>query len=1417
MKRISAIIPLLLLFLFHTFPIHASLIHLRGERLSLRDGLPCNTINSIVQDEDGFMWIATPNGLTRYDGYSFLTFHSFSSDPNRKTNSHLALLFSDNRNRLLWTYTPQHTLYCYDLRKGKFVDYTGRDDCERQYFNRCLTSNGMWLYDTTNGVRHIACDKGTFTIHDYTTANRLLPSQEKMDVDEDARHNIWITTARGVVRIAPNGKRTSIATGKHIKVTTVGPQHFAILTDEGDALIYDLQGRLVRKSHLPSMTGFVGKSRSSMMWNGGWYIFTEQETYCMDMKTGVFSRPAMQIPDAVNKSPIPGYTCLYDKQGNLYLFGAHGWMKKLHLLDKKSYINGRDRIFNVERDKRGRFFIATYGNGLFVYDPHDDTLQHFSSHDKNAVICSNFLLSLYISKDNTIWITSESGIFCLKEEVGYEVKYLKPEPGDDSEWSNFVRHLDIKSPQEVLLSTKENKLYTYNPQTDRISFLDETPACVYAYYKDHNGHSWMGTKGAGVYIDGQRFSISDKAHHVPSNNFYDFFTDRYGRTWMATWESGLLLTPPCGKHADYSRLKFQQLLMRNNSESRIHDLLPTRDGRLWLATNNGVYMVDTRLRHVSDRSFEIFNTYNGLFPADEIICAIAAHDGSLWFGFIGGVARCEYDAVHHKLNYQLYDTNSGLVNNNVRQLCEDRFGYVWVGTEEGMSRIDHRNRQVKTFMLGDDMYGNIFIENCATALPDGRLLLGTVNGLAVVTPQKEPTTMSPYKRAMVTDMTINGVSIYNEKDPSLLSESLSHAERLELPHDKNTLTVYFSSFEYTQRQSTLFQYYLQGVDDTWRPATSVNHADYSDLAPGTYTFHLRTLTGNNQWGEETVLRIIIRQPWYNTWWAWIVYLMVIAAIGYYVYKTGKERMRLNQQMTMEKQITEFRIDFFTHISHEFRTPIAIIQNAVDKLVHSEQTGVPRSTLQTINRGTRRLMRLVNQLMDFRKVSTDNMRLSVQDGDIVAFVKNIYQDLWTLARQKNIMMTFTPHVKSLNLWFDRQKVESIVYNILSNAVKYTPEKGTVSMRMNEHEGMLVITVEDNGPGISAQQEKELFKPFMHGYVSQGGMGIGLYTAHQMAILHKGTLSYHQASAEGGCVFTLEIPTNPTVYSEEERTDHVAIDTSSINTQETDVLVKEMVPQAINNVTVVIIEDDPDMMEQIKSEVSVYFNVRCFLDGKAGYEAVVKEHPALIICDIMLPGMNGYEIASALKSDPATQSIPFIMLTAFDDTSHKLKAYKAFVDDYMVKPCDFKLLVARAFQFIAADKKKCPPTRQQAVAPEPQAEPQPHLLTSAVDQTFKARLALIVSQHISDQEFNVDKLAELMNMGRTKLYNRTKEIMGVSPNIYIQNERLTLSAKLIIQGELSVSEISEKVGFVNPTYFYRCFKAKYGVPPSKYGRE
>lgn len=436
---------------------------------------------------------------------------------------------------------------------------------------------------------------------------------------------------------------------------------------------------------------------------------------------------------------------------------------------------------------------------------------------------------------------------------------------------------------------------------------------------------------------------------------------------------------------------------------------------------------------------------------------------------------------------------------------------------------------------------------------------------------------------------------------------------------------------------------------------------------------------------------------------------------------------------------------------------------------------------------------------------------------------------------------TPWSSNYKMYFDHDKMETIVYNLLSNAVKYTPDNGTIEVKLALKDEELIFLIEDNGPGIKPEREKDLFKPFMHGYVSKGGMGIGLYTAYEMAKLHKGDLSYQRSDNLGGSIFTLTLPTDQNLFEPEDFVTTKAIDSSSVDKEEIDMIVKEMTPQAINNVTVVVIEDDPDMMEQIKSELSTYFHVEAFMNGKTGYENIRRIKPALVISDIMLPGMSGYEIVSNLKADPETQDIPVIMLTAFDDANHILKAYKSFVDDYMVKPCNFKLLVARALQFVAADMKQKKSAHEKKITAETGKEmtteaekelttektikikpvkelkkDEPTLYMSALDKKFKDTLEAIVAQHIGDNGFNVDKLAELLNLGRTTVYNRTKSIMGVSPNMYIQNERLRIAAKLLLEGEYSVAEISEKVGFSDSTYFYKCFKNKYGVAPSKYGK-
>ena len=650
-------------------------------------------------------------------------------------------------------------------------------------------------------------------------------------------------------------------------------------------------------------------------------------------------------------------------------------------------------------------------------------------------------------------------------------------------------------------------------------------------------------------------------------------------------------------------------------------------------------------------------------------------------------------------------------------------------------------------------------------------------------------------RAVITDLAINGISIYEAENEQFLTKALNYTREISLPHDKNSLNIHFSNFDYPHIQNAMYQYYLEGIDNTWRPMTSINHAEFSDLNPGSYTLHIRTRIGSNQWSEETLLHITICQPWYNTVWAWCIYLLIICGAGVLYYRSWRRNFELNQQIALEKQMSDFRINFFTHISHEFRTPLAIIQSAVEKMMTKGEGYTSKNSIYTLSRGTKRLQRLINQLMEFRKINTGNMKLNVEKGEIIGFVRAIYNDLYTVAKQKDVTMNFTPWTSNHEMLFDQEKVETIVYNLLSNAVKYTPDKGIISVKLYQENNIVFFSVEDNGPGIKPEREADLFKPFMHGYASKGGMGIGLYTAHQMAEIHKGSLTYERSKDFGGSRFCLALPNDAGKYQPEDIIEKKALDDHSINKDEIEMIVKEMTPKAINNVTVMVIEDDPDMLEQIKSELSVYFHVETFMNGKTGYENIRKIKPALLISDIQLPEM----IARALQ-------FVAMELKAKQKAEEKAQQEKALGQETTLKE---NAPLEKAEQSSCGEVILVKPVKELK-------KNEPTLLMSTLDKKFKDKLEAIVAQHIGDNNFNVDRLAELLCLGRTTVYNRTKSIMGVSPNIYIQNERLRIAAKLLLEGEYTVSEISEKVGFSDSTYFYKCFKNKFGIAPSKYGK-
>ena len=1329
-----------------------------------------------------------------------------------------------------------------------------------------MTTRGLVLYGMGTGATLCNTANGSLTAKDYRQKDGALPSDNVLTVVEDSAHNIWLPTDKGIAVLRPNTHHPSPITQNPSPIThhpsaiiataTSGLVTY-FLSSDGSVSGYDTNCRAVLTTQLPSAMGRPQKVNVSFVWQGRWMLFTPEGTYAMSLKDGAFEKPAqMQIVDGLSQGSCEGYHLIANRTGRLWLFPDSGSIKALDLIPDAYYSTNKGWKFHVARTTDGRLFIATYGNGLFIYNPADGDLQHHSANDKSPVIHSDYLLCAMTDSQGNIWVGTESaGACCLSTMSTAKARYLQIQPTDISSWDNVISTIR-NTGNATVIGTRKGNVYAIpsqptpltphpSPLTSHLTPLTSHKASVNAYFIDSKGRTWTGTWGDGLYIDGQRYASNDSVHNIPSDFISDIVEDYAGHIWVATWNAGLLQMTDNG----FSVVKS---IPTDMNSARINDLLLAGDSSLWAASNNGIV-------HLKGDKTDIYNTANQKFPADEIRALLIDRQGMLWAACAGsGVVRSQIDANGDIASTLVISDLQGLANNSTTSLVEDAKGYIWVGTEDGISRINPKTNIVNSYRFSDTTQGNSCFNNSATSDTDGHILFGTAYGLLTINPEAMLTNAGN-SSSRITDVNVNGLSIH---ELNLLKEAMSYTRQITLSHDQNSLRFYFSDFEYNRQNTPVFQYYLDDVETTWQSVTTDNHADYSELPPGHYTFHLRSLNAKGEWNDEATLDILIRQPWWNTWWAWLVYLLLLAAAAYYVYRNWRDKFMLHQQMEMDKQLMEFRTGIFTNITHEFRTPLAIIKGAVDKL--GEDAG-NKAALQTASRGTSRLLRLVNQLMEYRKISTGNLRLQVEQGDIVTFVRNIYQDFWVVAKQKDMQISFQTFDRHYNMPFDRQIVETIVYNLLSNAVKYTPERGTVTLRISNNTNEpqtaaagITIIVEDNGPGISPEKQAELFKPFMHGYASQGGMGIGLYTAHQMAQLHKGTLSYNRA--DDTTLFTFTLPADDGVYSADDYRDTGAISTdatatdTAVSSAASDTvadtlpdIIREMQAEALNDLTVAIIEDNPDMADQIRREVGVYFNTVCYSSGEAFLSPLTQhpspntqpptpitplelrslatngtqEHPSLILCDVMLPDIDGYEIVRRLRADENTVHIPVIMLTALDDETHQIRAYRAGADDYMVKPCNFRLLIARIFQLIKWNRASITPHPSSLTShPSPltshPSPDTPSLVEGRVDKVFKDKLQALTAKHLSDPNFNIDQLAQMMNMGRTKFYGKVKELMGMSPNKYLQEQRMSRAAEMLLEGELTVAEISYKVGIQDPSYFNKCFKAKYGVVPSKYGK-
>lgn len=1403
-----------------------SFLNMESRNLSAKDGLSCNQVYDIIQDRQGYIWFATSNGLSRYDGYSFLNYNMLGGANMKPIQASLGHVKYDDANGFLWATTTGNQVACYSLAKARFVDYTAKGDYMRRYAHLLYDGKQVWLYDAKEGIRNIQYGDGQFVCTDYTQQTcHFLEGMKHVMLDQ--AHQAWVTTKNGLYLLQSRHFQQK-AKGNVVCGQRIGSK-MAFLTDRGLLYLFDATGKLLKQANLSSHRALKAKITASVGWNNQWIVFTKTETLTIDLKTMDVSKPTdLQLNDARLLESQHGTDFVSARNGDMVIFSPQGIYRRINLLEGVKDQGNRHRKYNIFAVSDMRFLIATYGNGAFVYDVKYGVLEHVAAGDGKNLLASNFLTGALQDKRGNIWLCQdEGGVACLSKSFNSFMQYAYPAPhiqlgGNDNAVLRILS--DAQGKPELICKNKTR--YTFYPDNLTIGSRQDIPNGIYSAFKDSRGHYWEGTRGGGLFVDGMLCKEKGKGDDLTINDVYDIVEDKMGRIWVATIrassEGGLLLTQYQGKGV----LTLKRFLTKETELRNVHKLSMDNDGMMWIVTSGGLCVVDVKEKNITDKSFRVFNMSNGKLPFSELLTVKCTSNGDVWVGGVGtGLLRCRYDDKTGELTYDQYTTENGLGSNNVSSILEDPAGNIWAGTESGLARVDVRTGRIDNNVLNEDVQSNSYQESCVYKLADGRLLFGTNNGLVVVDSYKASfARIATASIPTITDVLVNGLSIYKMDE---VDGSPSTVKKLKFRYDQNSISFSFSNFDYAGENSSVYQYYLEGVDKGWNHATNKNSVSYNGLQPGDYVFHVRSMGHGNQWSKERTLKIHISEPWYNMWYSWMVYLLVVGVVAYYVFRNRKEKFQLHQRMKMEKQVNDFRINFFTHVTHEFRTPLAIIQSAVSKIIDEKTGSVSKASLQTAVRGTKRLSRLVTQLMEFRKINSDGLRLQVIAGvDIIGFVRNIYQDFWYAAKQKEITLNFTGFEKKYEMTCDRHIVEMVVYNLLSNAIKYTPNKGVVNVKLegDEEQNVLRVTVSDSGVGISEEQQKNLFQPFMHGYVSQGGMGIGLYVARMMIQLHHGNLEYHKSEELGGASFVFTIPLSDDCYTSEEYLDMMAVADNHTTEKEERQLedIREMLPKALNEVTVAVIEDDPDMQEQIRTELAQYFKVQTYSNGKQGLEGVLAEKPALLICDVMLPDMNGYDIVKQIKEQPDGYTLPVIMLTALNDEKHQIKGYKAGADDYMVKPCNFRLLVARIIQLITWAAKLPKPSdvnqekEQGGTDLESTEAAKPVVMENVVDKNLLDRFQNIVAQHIAEPDFTIDALAGMMHMGRTKLYGKIKELTGETPNKYFMKRRMEMAAELLLTGEYNVSDVCYKVGLEDVSYFNKCFKSYYGVSPSKYGK-
>lgn len=1165
-------------------------------------------------------------------------------------------------------------------------------------------------------------------------------------------------------------------------------------------------GHLLPNNHIKSIRN-IGNGLLLIRTNGDKYVLFDAKNYRFEpaseeilseiaLNTKVPNQIIDNLGNKISYNPVNGtihYKQLGKKDKEFELKVVSDDMLRLH----------DDYKVNILTTPHDLVWVSTNGNGVFVVDLNKKVYRHLTHENSPLFMTSNYIVDMTLSEDEAIWLAfNRLGIARLESDVP-RCEIVNMGPHNDLNNANEIKLLTRLPDGNILVANDAGRICGL---TDSLTLVE--PVLGFPEGLEYrtvgitpDKEIWIGTRNNGLLLNGTyyRHNPTDPST-IASNQIYTAICDKKGRLWIGGFSSMIDLAVKEGD--SYVFRHFGELM----GDFSVQCLFIDHFGNIWVATSAGLVTFNPDDIIKNPQAFKKFSLSEVEGEEIRVNSILEDSQNRIWAGtadkglfFTDNVSADPTGFIFQHLN------NSQLTNDHIKVLTSDQNDNLWVGTDNGLYFFRKGMIGLAYLRFESNQLRNIYQINCVAPLAE-KMAFGTVDGIIIID-EEEIMKKGASRDLLITDIEINGNPYDLNEDNQDTFRLPGEGNTLRLKSDERSITIYFSDLSF--KNGTRYSYILEGYDKQWISAGNFNFASYKNLGFGSYTFKVRSVSSTGAVQEQT-LKIHIDYPWYDSW--WFITLMVLTGLTilYIIYRYRKHIRQLKQKSADQKMSTDYRMKFFTNISHEFRTPLTLIQVSVEKLLESKE--LPQhldGSTNIMKKNVERMRRLIDQLMEFRRMENNRLELRLEKTDVVAFVNNIWQTFQDRAESRDINYKFISSEKSHEMFIDKGYVDKIIYNLLSNAFKYTQVGGRISLSMSFTDKDLVIEVSDNGVGIPKEKRNDLFKRFNHSMINGDSMGIGLNLTSELVQTHKGTLTFRDTENQpSGTTFRLTLPLDKSVYRPEEFMYTVPI------REEEDVNFGEIGPISattpLNDYNVLVVEDDRDIQDFLEAELSRYFHVRTANDGREAIAMIEDQIPDLVITDYMMPNIDGIGLLKHIRNS-SYKYLPVIFLTAVDTVEGRIKGVSAGADVYMAKPFSTHELLAQCVNILQRHSQFKSSYSQ--LESETKAKI-PELITEERDKDFMAQLDAYIEEHIHETDLNIDRLAKAMGYGRTKFYQKMTSMVGSSPKEYIRRKRIEKAAELLRDEKITVAEISYKVGIGTPQYLTTVFKSYYGVTPTQY---